>query len=395
MDIDEFLEGVLTNDHSIFIKRLSANDTGATGAHQAGPYLPKEVAFALAPLLRNGFGNPDQVFTTCVASHDVRRETRLVWYNEKSRDECRVTRWATAGKKNSVISSEQTGAIAVFGFAATESEGILHAWAWICSDDAEEDAVEARFGEIEPGMFVFRHRGKTIAVRPAPISAPCKLPMSHLPDEWGRKFPDTAAIVGKTLELLPMKRADPDQRLILRRECEFQLFQTIEAAHVLPQIRLGFATIDTFINVANAVTNRRRSRSGRSLELHLERIFLENNVAHAHGMRTEGKSTPDFLFPSVHAYTDSKFDATKLRMLGAKTTCKDRWRQVLKEADRIPVKHIATLQEGVSKDQFAEMKKAGVVLVVPKPLHLKYPKEIRAELKTLRNFIDEVHSLEH
>ena len=26
-------------------------------------------------------------------------------------------------------------------------------------------------------------------------------------------------------------------------------------------------------------------------------------------------------------------------MLGVKTTCKDRWRQVLSEADRIPQKH--------------------------------------------------------
>ena len=33
--IDEFLDKVLDEDHSIVIKRLSANDTGATEAHQA------------------------------------------------------------------------------------------------------------------------------------------------------------------------------------------------------------------------------------------------------------------------------------------------------------------------------------------------------------------------
>jgi hypothetical protein len=56
-------------------------------------------------------------------------------------------------------------------------------------------------------------------------------------------------------------------------------------------------------------------------------------------------------------------------MLAAKTTCKDRWRQILNEADRIPAKHLLTLQEGVSEGQFREMNDAGVRLVVPRALH--------------------------
>ena len=56
-------------------------------------------------------------------------------------------------------------------------------------------------------------------------------------------------------------------------------------------------------------------------------------------------------------------------MLAAKTTCKDRWRQILNEAARIDVKHLLTVQEGVSSPQFREMKEEGVRLVVPKTLH--------------------------
>lgn len=77
-------------------------------------------------------------------------------------------------------------------------------------------------------------------------------------------------------------------------------------------------------------------------------------------------------------------------MLAAKTTCKDRWRQILNEADRIPVKHLATLQEGVSRNQYDEMKKAGVRMIVPAPLHKRYPKEIRPELLTVDQFISMV-----
>jgi hypothetical protein len=49
-------------------------------------------------------------------------------------------------------------------------------------------------------------------------------------------------------------------------------------------------------------------------------------------------------------------------MLAAKTTVKDRWRQVLNEANRIETKHLLTLQEGVPEGQFTEMQDAKVNL---------------------------------
>jgi hypothetical protein len=80
-------------------------------------------------------------------------------------------------------------------------------------------------------------------------------------------------------------------------------------------------------------------------------------------------------------------------MLGVKTTCKDRWRQILNEADRIDTKHLITLQEGVSIDQFKEMQSANVRLVVPTPLHRSYPEKIRHELISLADFISETKSI--
>ena len=80
-------------------------------------------------------------------------------------------------------------------------------------------------------------------------------------------------------------------------------------------------------------------------------------------------------------------------MLTAKTTCKDRWRQVLNEANRIPQKHLLTLQEGVSEGQFREMHEAGVQLVVPLGLHDSYPESVRPHLITLESFIGDVRLL--
>lgn len=82
-------------------------------------------------------------------------------------------------------------------------------------------------------------------------------------------------------------------------------------------------------------------------------------------------------------------------MLAVKTTCKDRWRQALSEADRVANKHLFTLQEGVSLNQFNEMRDAGVQLVVPRELHKKYPKEIRHEIMYLSEFINEMKLLNY
>jgi hypothetical protein len=68
-------------------------------------------------------------------------------------------------------------------------------------------------------------------------------------------------------------------------------------------------------------------------------------------------------------------------MLAAKTTCRDRWRQVLNEADRTPVKHRLTLQKDVSEAQFREMVQAKLQLVVPKPLSNKFPESIGASIE--------------
>ena len=52
-----------------------------------------------------------------------------------------------------------------------------------------------------------------------------------------------------------------------------------------------------------------------------------------------------------------------------------------------------TLQEGVSENQFREMREAGVQLVVPRPLHTSYPAAVRPELLSLAEFVAEVKSL--
>lgn len=160
---------------------------------------------------------------------------------------------------------------------------------------------------------------------------------------------------------------------------------------VLPLIHKGFGTLDEFVASAQTVLQRRRTRSGKSLELQVKAILAEEGLVEGrdfdYNMESEPKRRPDFLFPGQAAYRDPAYPAEKLHMLAAKTTCKDRWRQVLNEARRIKTKHLITLQEGVSEQQHAEMTASGVQLVVPHRLHTRFPSAVRPHLLSLAAFL--------
>ena len=104
-------------------------------------------------------------------------------------------------------------------------------------------------------------------------------------------------------------------------------------------------------------------------------------------------SKPDFLFPSLTCYKNNSFPHSKLRMLAVKTTCKDRWRQILQEAERVKLKHLLTLQEGISHKQFEEMQHSEVQLVVPSRVIPKFSSDIRPHLLTLKTFVADVKGL--
>lgn len=89
--------------------------------------------------------------------------------------------------------------------------------------------------------------------------------------------------------------------------------------------------VDSFISFSLSVQNRRKSRVGLSLENHLESLFTALGVRYSRTAVTENKTRPDFLFPGRAEYHDPAFNHLNLSMLGVKTTCKDRWRQVLAE----------------------------------------------------------------
>lgn len=182
---------------------------------------------------------------------------------------------------------------------------------------------------------------------------------------------------------------NPDKRLIDCISLEYKLFRAIERARYGAMITHGFQSMEDFIIAANQVLNRRKSRAGKSLENHLSAIFDGNAIRYTAQAKTEGNKRLDFVFPSEAAYQDENFSTDKLISLAAKTTCKDRWRQVLSEARRFRdrPKYLCTMQQGMSHAQMDEMQAEQVVLVVPKPLIETYPKDYRGRIWTLTKFM--------
>ncbi len=215
----------------------------------------------------------------------------------------------------------------------------------------------------------------------------------QLVEKFGSKFPSTrdfsafARTIGGDVSAVQ----DPDATLLQWMDDEEHIFRLLERHIVQKRLEEGFGEsgvdVDEFIKVSLSIQNRRKSRVGHAFENHIEEVLRQNSVAFERGVRTEGKQKPDFLFPGRAAYIDPGYFDTKLRMLGAKTTCKERWRQVLAEANRIAEKHLITMEPSVSSDQTEEMKLKGLQLVVPTPIHSTYKAEQQEWLMSFKQFI--------
>lgn len=217
-------------------------------------------------------------------------------------------------------------------------------------------------------------------------------------ERFGMDFPGTAEFSDIARLTLPQVRAedDPDAALIAWLTHEEALFRRLERRVVSARLERGFTSedgtdVDGFIRFSLGVQNRRKARMGYSLEHHLEAVFRAFSIEHVRGAVTENNQRPDFLFPSVEAYRAAPATGSPhLTMLGAKSTCKDRWRQVLAEAAKITRKHLLTLEPGISEAQTVQMDASNLQLVVPQSIQGSYTAGQQAWLWSLGDFILDV-----
>ena len=363
-----------------FCKLLSPNDSGETGGHQSGFLISKSAGKML-------FSEEE------LKQHIAKREIKIKWQEDfitdacftwyQSKNELRLTRF-TRGFP--FMGPEYTGALFVLIKNTSEDYD-----GYIFNTEEEINEYLDNFG-LTPA-----ETNRLIELSNVDASLREQQAIDSFINSLAFGFPSSEEMsfaarmisydVFAERELV---RSNPDKVLIDWTEEEYKLFREFERVRYGNIVAKGFGSVDEFVALANQVLNRRKSRAGKSLEHHLAAIFDENRIHYTAQAVTEGNKRPDFLFQSQEAYHDSMFPIDKITMLAAKTTCKDRWRQILNEADRLKdgVKYLCTLQQGISARQMDEMAAEQVVLVVPKAYISTYPRDRQDRIWTISKFVN-------
>lgn len=365
-----------------YCKFITANDTGTTGGHQAGYHIHKNAwpLFFDAPSER---GSNNEKFVTIRWQNDFETESRFIYYGTRTRNEYRLTRF---GKGFPFLGDNCIGSLLVLCKVADS-----YYQAYVLETEQEIENYLNFFG-ISPD----RANGIISELTAIPVDLQGLID-TYLQTLTGG-FPATETLSAKAREIFysvsqqneQVAIQNPDLLITGWIDAEYTLFKSIERQVYGVQLNTPFGDVEELVGFANTVLNRRKSRAGKSLEHHLEKIFDINQLPYTSQGTTEGKKKPDFIIPSIELYHDSGYSESKLLFLGAKTTCKDRWRQVLNEAARIPHKHLFTLQQGISSNQLKEMKDENLTLVVPERHLTTFPAEHRKDILTLKNFISQV-----
>lgn len=227
-----------------------------------------------------------------------------------------------------------------------------------------------------------------------PVEAAEDTFLDRILHKFGAQFPRTREFSAFARSTLPDvdPKVNPDAALMAWMEREEILFRTLEKHIIAERLVRGFQNdVDGFLQFSLSVQNRRKSRVGFALENHLEVVFIECGIRYERTALSEGRSKPDFLFPGSKEYQQPEFDPLLLTMLGVKSTCKDRWRQVLAEARRIEHKHLLTLETSISQNQTDQMMGENLQLVLPRSLHGTYSPAQQEWLLDLASFNALIH----
>ena len=363
-----------------FCRFITANDTHASGSHQAGFLMP----IAAYPLIFNQEKvkgeNKDQ-WVNIRWQNDRVTNNRMIYYG-KAKNELRITRF---GKSFPFFEEDYVGDLLII---AKQTDIDYEGYVLSTEDDIETFMSYFNLSTEQANQMIDVSQKLSEDER---LQAAIDEAIKDIQD-----FPQTSEMgqmaqgIYNKLHNIKGKEIckSPDKILLNWYDTELSMFRSLEEKVYHSVYSRPFADCQALIDFSNKILNRRKSRAGKSLEHHLSAIFTANELIFEEQAVTENNKKPDFLFPNSICYHNFEFPAEDLTVLGAKTTCKDRWRQVINEADRVDEKFLFTLQQGISKNQLKEMADERVRLVVPQTHVDSYPEEYRDSLSTLSSFIN-------
>lgn len=365
---------------SALCKFITANDTGSTGGHQCGFHISKE-AWAMFLDSEPTKGANIDIPIRIRWQNDFDTDSRFKYYGVGTRNEYRITRF---GRGFPFLDERNVGDLLVL---TRFDQDYYEAFVLQTDDDIDEffsyfNLSYDKTNQIIDISQIEQPEQRMRALISSFVAKFDSFPETRIMAKGARDcYNEANKIVTQNI----LKA--PDSILLGWLDTEYALFKYMEEKVYSDVTLKPFPSIDAFVSMANEVLNRRKSRAGKSLEHHLADIFTQNSLLFEEQVITEEKKKPDFVFPSGECYHNMAFPGDLLTVLGAKTTCKDRWRQVLNEADRVDDKFLFTLQQGVSSNQLKEMQDYHLHLVVPRKYLACFPKEYRSGIFDLSSFI--------
>jgi len=392
----------------VLVKKLSNNDRDwaqLPNKHQAGVYIPpRERDSGFFPDLfekvrtEGGAAIRECFFRTEWPQIGEARETRLVHYTGKG-PETHMT-----GVPKPAFATLSPASFLVMGRYVVEGAA---SYQCLTIDSASDDALVLADTLDLPADFVsgvFEPAAALAAERERILDFAGQATAAWMAGEIAQ-FADANATLPSTVVLARMAREkyladnglaslDPfilerpgDAVREISRTIEWELFreyQRRERAIALVRTILGDTpgefTVSSIIrslidNIGEvdrlmlSASQQRKSRAGYSFEHQIEAMLAAGAIPFEKQVVMDAKKRPDFILPSLARFTAPVPGLANGLILSAKTTLRERWKQVQREMAGGDL-FLATVDENIAANAIEDMATLGIVLVVPEALRM-------------------------
>ena len=140
--------------------------------------------------------------------------------------------------------------------------------------------------------------------------------------------------------------------------------RTIGPCEVIRRLVDRLPAIDALMLSAS---QQRKSRAGYSYEHHIEAMLTGGGIPFEKQVVIEARKRPDFILPSLDFVDSGRPEASTGLILSAKTTLRERWKQVEREKGSRNL-YLTTVDENIAANAIEEMDSIGINLVIPESL---------------------------
>lgn len=406
----------------LLIKKLSRNDCSwaddRENGHQNGVYIPHDIRESgLFPPLQNINAKKPHIFESLLPTlwpaTGETKKSKLKHYSNKG-PEMHLT-----GVPRDEFSGLTPASLLIGGVLHEPINDICHWFMTLDSASLEAELLESLFdlgADFHYGLFdpadAFKVQKDETEQLIDDLAAALKSGSldAFIANVSKMPAPETLAADAQRayieqndlLSLDPYSILNPGDAIMkISRDIEYTLYKRAEKRHraaevirivteggtdLVASIVRSFPALDAMFLSAS---QQRKSRAGRSFEQHIARLLRDGRILFEEQVVTGGRR-PDFVLPSLVVLTSVKRTFEEAIVLSAKTTLRERWKQVTLEKLNCAL-FLATVDDRVSPDAIDGMKTQGIHLVVPESL--KESKETcygkKSNVISFREFFDE------